>query len=632
MSNKYLKLAIEHSKNGWYVFPLIGKHPHKDYKWRDQSVQAEGLIRNDINLYRKSTGVAADCGKSGRIVIDLDTHNGQDGVASWDKLVTEHNIGPTSFLTAKTGGGGFHLHFRDTTGGKIGNSTGKLGEGIDVRANGGYIVLPGSTHPDGGKYEWLDGELCDIPQQLVDLLLTNKEVPQRAIPSTRDTTPWAMAAMKGEINELSSSANGTRNDALNRAAFSLGQILHSLDRQLAEAELFNCAMSLGLSEKEAVATIESGLTGGELEPRYAKENSAAEILPDEKPVPHKPTNITNWKGYTLADAYKKRPPKQYVVDGVFAIPSLNIVYGSPGCMKSMLMADLVGAVLADEPWLTGLPGQCVRQKPTTKANVVWIDFDNGSDRSHERFEAVARARGLAEDNTDFTYYSMPAPRLNANDIGQCVELADVIIGKNAKLVIIDNLGTISGGTDENSTAMVPILANLRMIAELARACVIVIHHQRKSSKNTKGARQGEGLRGSTSIEAALDEVLNVVRDGKTDHVIVSSTKTRGSSIRKFAAVFAYDHKPGTDELLSARYYGEEVPGGVDVDDGDDIKNAVIEVLQDGSLNKGILSKSVKLRLSNLGVNRIDREIDELANEGVIKISPGRGMAKVCSLP
>lgn len=88
---------------------------------------------------------------SGLVVLDVDPRNGGD--ASLERL--QGGIGklpPT--LTVKTGGGGYHLYFRyPLSGGKI---AAKLDgyPGIDVKADGGYVLAPPSSHISGRRYEW----------------------------------------------------------------------------------------------------------------------------------------------------------------------------------------------------------------------------------------------------------------------------------------------------------------------------------------------------------------------------------------------------------------------------------------------------------------------------------------------
>ena len=63
-----------------------------------------------------------------------------------------------------------------------------------------------------------------------------------------------------------------------------------------------------------------------------------------------------WAGqiHTLAEAFKPRPKRQYVVAGLIPLPSLTIIYGPPGGFKTFVVADLAICVAAGLPWLTPL--------------------------------------------------------------------------------------------------------------------------------------------------------------------------------------------------------------------------------------------------------------------------------------
>ncbi len=56
-------------------------------------------------------------------------------------------------------GRGLHFFFRCPEGAGIRNDAGKkLGPGLDVRGEGGYVLLPPSTHATRRVYEWEGGE------------------------------------------------------------------------------------------------------------------------------------------------------------------------------------------------------------------------------------------------------------------------------------------------------------------------------------------------------------------------------------------------------------------------------------------------------------------------------------------
>jgi integrase len=61
----------------------------------------------------------------------------------------------------------------------IRNSAGILGKGLDIRADGGYVVAPPSLHPSGLLYEWLtpDQPLADVPPWMLAKLAEAKPAP-----------------------------------------------------------------------------------------------------------------------------------------------------------------------------------------------------------------------------------------------------------------------------------------------------------------------------------------------------------------------------------------------------------------------------------------------------------------------
>jgi hypothetical protein len=78
-----------------------------------------------------------------------------------------------------------------------------------------------------------------------------------------------MAALRSETSRVAAARPGTRNDTLNRAAFSLGQLVVAglLPPIPVITGLISAAMAAGLSEDEASRTVRSGLAGGARKPR-----------------------------------------------------------------------------------------------------------------------------------------------------------------------------------------------------------------------------------------------------------------------------------------------------------------------------------------------------------------------------
>jgi hypothetical protein len=88
---------------------------------------------------------------SKRVVIDIDPRNG--GSLTWDDLIAEYGRPPDT-VEVQTGGGGRHLYFVQPDGVIISSGADILGVGVDIKADGGYVMLPTSDHWTGGLYEY----------------------------------------------------------------------------------------------------------------------------------------------------------------------------------------------------------------------------------------------------------------------------------------------------------------------------------------------------------------------------------------------------------------------------------------------------------------------------------------------
>lgn len=343
--------------------------------------------------------------------------------------------------------------------------------------------------------------------------------------------------------------------------------------------------------------------------------------PVEETVP----DTVAWHIRSLSNAYQERTPTEWIVEQFFARETLNIVYGAPASMKSMLLADLCACVVGGLDWLPGLYGSGQGIK-TAQGPVFWLDMDNGTRRTDERIDAVAKARRLPVD-APFHYLSMPMPPYNAYDLDPNLMLIDAIRSVDARIVVIDNLGLITGSVEENSAQMAQVMGYLRVVAERTKSALIVIHHQRKGGAN--GSRTGEALRGHSSIEAAVDLALQVTREIDTNEVSIRSTKTRGVDVPQVRGVFNFSHLPGTFDLSAAWFSGAQPVHG-----DNPIRETILDVLADtGPITKTRLAHVVSDSLGGeYGINKIRAWIDDMINvSGVIKTEKGKDNASILML-
>jgi hypothetical protein len=85
------------------------------------------------------------------VVLDVDSRAG--GSESLAKLQRANGPLPRTARWC-TGGGGMHIFFRYRDGEEMRNSAGLLGPGLDVRGEGGYVVVPPSRTQSA--YEWVE--------------------------------------------------------------------------------------------------------------------------------------------------------------------------------------------------------------------------------------------------------------------------------------------------------------------------------------------------------------------------------------------------------------------------------------------------------------------------------------------
>ncbi len=261
-----LFIAKGYRKAGFSVIPLLPKSKKPAIPWREFQKRLpteEELEAWFGNGNRYNIGIVTG-EVSGLAVLDADSAE----AVEW----CEANLPRTQ--TVKTARGR-HYYFKFMPGLK--NSVKINGLKIDVRGEGGYVVVPFSEHETGILYAWVEGRgLGDLP--LADFpahLFVEKGKKALAASKAKLGNNYAQAALAAELALLAGATEGARNDQLNRSAFSLGSLVAGgeLDKRQVEAALLSTAVSIGLTESEASATIKSGMDAGALEPRTAPEEN-----------------------------------------------------------------------------------------------------------------------------------------------------------------------------------------------------------------------------------------------------------------------------------------------------------------------------------------------------------------------
>jgi hypothetical protein len=273
--------AKAYADRGWAVFPCrpqakqpLTVHGVKDATRDYVQLGAWWKDEPDANI-----GIATGS-VSGIYVLDLD---GQDGINEWDACCLIHGDAPT--LTARTGGGGLHLYYALPGGGlaSLPNTVKRLGQHIDSRGDGGYVLAPPSVHESGRCYTWL--ATCapaPLPAWVIAQIRGRgyEVAAQRRLASAYLATGNDAAAVRAlgeECEAVARAQPGHRNETLHTCAVKMGTLVGGGDLRAEDAylDLLEAALVTGLPEPEARRTIESGLRFGISHPRMIRTRQAA---------------------------------------------------------------------------------------------------------------------------------------------------------------------------------------------------------------------------------------------------------------------------------------------------------------------------------------------------------------------
>jgi hypothetical protein len=266
--------ALRLAAAGLPTFPC-GPDKKPRVKWRESASSDPATIREWWMRWPDSLPALATGEPSDLWMLDCDVSG--DGEPVGERSAEELGIVPAEHPYAiRTRRGGGHLPYRWRA--YLPRNTAHRLPGIDSRGEGGYVIALDVERLVAAA---ADPHLPEPPVVLLDALAPPlPPPPPKANGHDRETISdrYVLAALDAETRAVANAAEGTRNDTLNRASYSLGQLVGAgvLGRRDAEARLLAAALTAGLPHPEALATIRSGITAGaqqlrRIEPRQQRQ-------------------------------------------------------------------------------------------------------------------------------------------------------------------------------------------------------------------------------------------------------------------------------------------------------------------------------------------------------------------------
>jgi len=300
--NSIIEVALAYAEKGFLVFPCKGnKKPFTLHGYKEATTDIE-QIKRWWTLYPDAM-IGFPTGAINRVwVLDVDRPKKPeefDGNLSLAELVRQFGPLPDTWTQTTPSGGTHYIFAYPQDGLPIPNTSNQIAKKLDVRGDGGYIIMAPSKNSNGGGYNLSKNYPAVLaPDWLVALVRESKKSSSYELSSFAkqdlydgvclSTAPYAAKALEEECRKVREAQEGARNDTLVRAAFSLGTLIGGgeLDENLVCSRLMEAvnAMLSPLPTVEAERTISSGISSGKMHPRTAPKTITSETNVSEESI------------------------------------------------------------------------------------------------------------------------------------------------------------------------------------------------------------------------------------------------------------------------------------------------------------------------------------------------------------
>ncbi len=516
--------------HGWYVFPIIadGKAPAVEHGFKDATVNKNAL-HNWWGTGSLNIGLAT--GASRLLILDIDVKL-EDGPASLLMLELVHGELPET-CTVETPSGGWHHYFSLPGDTIVPSSAGRVGLGIDVRAEYGYVLAPGSTIGKG-EYAWKPHRaLAEAPAWLIELAGRPRDradncdewlVEPDLVHNIKRAENFARTTE--EAVEGRGGDEWTKNTAAVMRDFAVSEevAFDLLNRYFnprcqppwdPDELAIKIANAYKYPDRPAgtKATPESSLV--EMQRRAEARGLSLAVTGElhgmlEKGPGDVRTPPANPFALLKTVDIKNFPDPEWLIETALPEHSLALLYGPWGVHKTFIALDMALSVAA------GLPWGPLKENKMGPRPVVYLAGE-GAHGFKGRVGAWLEDRKL-DDVPGF--HLVPSMPLFAVD-EQLHQLAAAIVDARIRpaLIVVDTVARAMAGLDENAQKDAAIfVARCDELRRAFDAALLGVHHT--------GKDQARGARGSTVLPGSVDVLIRVEEAAAAHEVILHMEKQK----------------------------------------------------------------------------------------------------------
>lgn len=594
MTPKIDQLITEYVDSGWSILPVKPdeKRPYMAnwLQYTRTRATKDMVINWFVNL--SSAGVGVVTGRiSNMVVLDVE---------GWcpipiDELLKKY---PTQMI-ARSGGGGYHLFYSYPQNVSRVSNRVRIFEGADLRADGGFLVLPPTMHQSGRRYEWVKrGPLGAFPRDLLDL---------QAKPTVQGEG-WITEALRG-VSE------GGRNDTCARLAgyfFKKGLNSDIVEALLMEWNEKNDPPLPVHEVRTTIKSIERSHVG--VEQQFTKvefeDDRRNQNREEQKPSTFGIMKMSDYvKGYGGEGV-------SWLVDEWLPDSSITFLVSPPESYKTWILLDLAVSISAGVPFL----GQYQINSPGPTLIIQQEDSHAGlTDRlaliAEQKLGVLPKLEGdhwSIPLMPDIPIYVHPDRQLRFGNKKVIEEMEQQIAILRPKVIMIDPLYSTTDSTDNYMAD----LANRMMVLKTWRdkyGCSFVIaHHSKKNLDPDSTAREDSW--GSQFLNAFLEAGWQVRRNPKlaqNEIVVRRHSKVMGNQ-SPISLTFDISTVYPMKYQVSARSY-DLAPAG---ETRQPAQADLLSMLQNGPMSQAdICNKTGK------GKSTVSRQIRQLEAAGLVEKMP-----------
>jgi putative DNA primase/helicase len=562
--------------------------------------------------------------QSGLVAVDVDPRNG--GELGLEQIEAEHGKLCTD-VEAWSGGGGSHYLFQLPH--NCGPLPGKLGKGVDLKANG-YLMVEPSNHMSGDTYEWADE--CSpleghIPGPLPDWI---RDLARQPI---KDNTSSGRERFidSGQVEELASALtalDADDRDTWIRVGMCLRECGEAGYRLWNEWSKTSPKYKAGECRKKWMRDIKPGKglsfesvfkmaqEGGWKNPLGSKAKKVEDDdydfgvilsqIQDAREVVIQDGDIENLGGLGVIRADCIAPSRvKWLWPGYLARGKINILAGDPGCGKTMIACAIEAAVTTGHQFPTGdacSPGRVL----------MFTSEDDLSDTIIPRLLAagadMSRVRFIMSAFDDKGQMHKFDPQTN---LGSVVKMFQE---EPFDLLVLDSLSDFVTGDSNKNEDVRNSLDKLKDITERCGFALLGIMHQ---SKGSAGQKLQNRVIGSVGFVGKARLLMNACKGAPGESSVLAVSKANNTSTDKgfFYTMedghFEYDGEDWTEKRIA---WGDMIDGSAQ--EVIDATEGITQPRRGPKTEKGQDCKGFILGFLENGPAQWDSIVDEFAPTGV----------------